>query len=151
MSKHLDLLISSQEEQLERGTLTESGKEYLNGLKRARFIINESKDEYIICAANYYNDGNKHIYSPHNLETGFVITGRRHRNCCRIFDMTTGFYKSGEANYIKQTEIKGFITNKNRFVDRKEAYSIAFAADQIIGPNKGYAENEIGLTSEDLY
>jgi len=42
-------------------------------------------------------------------------------------------------------------TNKNRFVNRKEAYQIAFNANQIIGTNKGYPINSIGLTSEYLY
>ncbi|MCC6818622.1 MAG: hypothetical protein IT245_07015 [Bacteroidia bacterium] len=46
---------------------------------------------------------------------------------------------------------KGFLTSENRFVDRKEAYTIAFNANQIIGPNKGIPTNDIGLTSEDLY
>jgi hypothetical protein len=47
--------------------------------------------------------------------------------------------------------IQGFLTDKNRFVDRQEAYKIAFEQNQIIGPNKGYETNCVGLTSEDLY
>jgi len=71
--------------------------------------------------------------------------------------------------FVKQMEIDGVIvkenlpdeynyrefpisaTNKNRFVNRKEAYQIAFNANQIIVPNKGYPINSIGLTSEYLY
>lgn len=37
--QHLDLLISSQEEQEKRGNLSDIGKYYLKGLKRARGII----------------------------------------------------------------------------------------------------------------
>jgi hypothetical protein len=111
--------------------------------------------EYIICAANHYNDDKKHVHSPKNIEQGFVICGRRHHNCIAIFAQMMGFFENGgyteEAMDIHKTEIQGFLTNTDRFVNRKEAYKIAYEANQIIGPNKGYAENSIGLTSEDLY
>jgi len=107
--------------------------------------------EYILCAANYYNDNTKHIYTPKNIDLGFVICGRRHHNCITIFAQIVGFPYTPEGMKIHQTEVQGFITNTDRFVDRKEAYKIAFEADQIIGPNKGYKTNTIGLTSEDLY
>jgi len=98
--------------------------------------------EFIICAATYYNDGLVHENTPVNIDIGFVICGRRHYNCESIFKQIA----TDIANFEQ-----GFITNTNRFVNRKEAYKIAFDANQIIGPNKGYSENEIGLTSEDLY
>jgi hypothetical protein len=62
-----------------------------------------------------------------------------------------GFPYSTEGIKLHQIEIQGFLTNTDRFVNRKEAYKIAFEADQIIGQNKGYSENAIGLCSEDLY
>lgn len=107
--------------------------------------------EYILCAANYYDDKQEYTFKPKNIKTGFVICGRRHHNCIEIFAKMVGFPYSKEANELRQTEIQGFLTNTDRFVDRKEAYSIAFNADQIKGPNKGYSKNSIGLTSEDLY
>lgn len=109
----------------------------------------------ILCAANYYDDGKKHPHTPKNVETGFVICGRRHHNCIAIFAQMMGFEEeqkySKDAMTVKLTEVQGFLTSDNRFVSRKEAYTIAYANDQIVGPNKGYASNEIGLTSEDLY
>src|SRR6478735_5768362 len=107
--------------------------------------------EYIICSANYYNDNKVHVHNPVNIEIGFVVCGRRHHNCINIFSMIVGFPYSEEAHKIKNTEIEGFLTNTNRFVDRIEAYDIAFKADQIIIPNKGYSENNIRLYSEDIY
>lgn len=107
--------------------------------------------EFIICAANYYNDDISHQFKPDNIDLGFVICGRRHHNCIATFAMIVGFPYDEKAHKLRQTEIQGFMTNTNRFVNRKEAYKIAFEADQIIGPNKGYPENSIGLTSEDLY
>jgi len=111
--------------------------------------------EFIICAANYYYDGNKHNHMPKNIEVGFVICGRRHHNCIATFAQFMGFFEDnkykGEAIKTRKTEVQGFLTSTDRFVDRKEAYKIAFEANQIIGPNKGCPENSIGLTSEDLY
>lgn len=108
--------------------------------------------EYIICAANYYNDGRSdHGFEPNNIKIGFVVCGRRHHNCIHTFAQIVGFPYTEEGQKIHLTEIQGFVTNTNRFVGRKEAYKIAFEANQIIGPNKGYPENNIGLTSEDLY
>jgi hypothetical protein len=107
--------------------------------------------EYILCAANYYNDWVIHEHQPKNISVGFVVCGRRHHNCIQTFAMIMGFPYSDAAHAIHATEEQGFLTNTNRFVGRKEAYDIAFAADQIKGPNQGQSKNSIGLTSEDLY
>lgn len=107
--------------------------------------------ERIICAANWYDDRVTRLHKPINITTGFVTCGHRHHNCINTFAQIVGFPYNEEAMDIHKTEVQGFLTNTNRFVDRKEAYKIAFEADQIIGPNKGCPENTIGLTSEDLY
>jgi hypothetical protein len=110
-----------------------------------------NKPEYILCAANYYNDGKKHDHTPKNIEVGFITAGRRHHNCIGTFAQIVGFPYTEAGHELHRTEVQGFLTNTNRFVNRKEAYQIAFKANQIKGPNKGYSENSIGLTSEDLY
>lgn len=107
--------------------------------------------EFILCAANYYNDGLKSENQPNNIEQGFVICGRRHHNCIYTFSQIVGFPYTELGHRVHNTEIQGFLINTNRFVTREKAYKIAFAADQIIGPNRGHSENSIGLTSEDLY
>lgn len=107
--------------------------------------------EYILSAANYYNDNIIHEHQPKNIEVGFVVCGRRHHNCINTFAQIASFPYNDYWNKIHNTEIQGFITNTNRFVNRQEAYKIAYESNQIIGPNKGYPTNEIGLTSEDLY
>lgn len=86
---------------------------------------------YILCAAVMYKTQ--------------VVPGRRHKNCDQVISFLI------EKPYESDRSSQGFITNFGKFVDRKEAYKIAYAADQIIGPNKGCPDNEIGLTSEDLY
>lgn len=107
--------------------------------------------EYILCAANRYDDDIKHEHQPKGITTGFVICGRRHHNCITTFAQIVGFPYSELGLRIHNTEVQGFLTNTDRFVSRKEAYKISFNANQIHGPNKCISENSIGLTSEDLY
>lgn len=107
--------------------------------------------EYILCAANHYDDGQEPIHQPINIKSGFVVCGRRHHNCIGTFAQIMGFPYSAEAERLSETEIQGFLTNTDRFVDRLEAFEIAKVADQIHGPNKGRISIDIGLTSEDLY
>lgn len=107
--------------------------------------------EYILCAANKYTEklgGEKFIVddswirsggiSPYNITEGVVLCGWRHACILAQFYALTklmpGQYKCEQ----------GFLTNKNRFVDRKEAAEIAFGAGQI---NKIVTK----LYSEDLY
>jgi len=104
--------------------------------------------EYILCAANYYNDGNKNVHTCRNIKEGFVICGRRHHNCIAIFALMRGFPYSEESHKLMATEIQGFITNTDRFVDRLEALEIARAANQLI---TGEGNSRLGLFSEDLY
>lgn len=42
---------------------------------------NMEAKEFILCAAIWINDGLKHEQQPENIETGFVVCGRRHNNC----------------------------------------------------------------------
>ena len=105
--------------------------------------MNAPKQERILCAAVYYDDGKKRIHKPRNIETGIVVTGLRHCNCfetlAEIF--TKREYVSGGLS--KQ----GFLTSANRFVNRVEAGIIALKANQI---NKPFREGT-ELYSEDLY
>jgi hypothetical protein len=105
--------------------------------------------EYILCAANHYNDGKKHTFAPKNIEIGFVVCGRRHHNCIEIFAMIVGFPYSESSLEIRRSEEQGFLTNTDRFVNRKEAYAIAIEAGQVSGNNVDIGNDE--LYSEDLY
>jgi len=105
--------------------------------------------EYILCAANYYNDGKKHTFSPRNIETGFVVCGRRHHNCIQTFAQIVGFPYDEKGLELMRTEEQGFLTNLDRYVDRLEALEIARNANQLLD---GEGVNEkIGLFSENLY
>ena len=53
-----------------------------------------------------------------------------------------------DCNYDKKSAIQGFLTNKDRFVDRYEAKEIAIAANQLIVPEE---ETYTELFSEDVW
>lgn len=98
-----------------------------------------SNRERILCAANYYDDGKKHVHQPPNLATGYVVLGFRH---CSAY---SSYYAIKERGGAFETA-DGFLTSTNRFVSREEAYQIALAAGQI-SPK---VEDD-RLFSEDLY
>lgn len=102
------------------------------------------KQEYILCAAIWFDDGKNYMFQPKNISTGLVLSGWRH--AC-IFPQIGGLVKERQELGIYEKE-QGFITSHNRFVDRKEALIIAQAYNQLISaphnPN-------IGLFSEDIY
>ena len=111
-------------------------------------MINNSR-EYILCAAVWYLDLpmkrpevlENRGFRPYNVDKGVVVSGWRHANCLYQMVAITGLRSIPEE---AGKEIQGFLTNKNRFVDRKEGGQIAFAAGQT---------NELKTTlySEDLY
>lgn len=95
--------------------------------------------EHILCSAIWYQDGKKYAHQPFNIESGVVVCGLRHCNC---YGVLAGLV--GESYDVKLTHNQGFLTSKNRFVDRKEAAEIAFKIKQITFETKG-------LFSEDLW
>ena len=107
-----------------------------------------NKKEYILCAAihykdfNYFSDDVKTIpinqYMPTNVKDGIVVIGYRHAQCLRLLQAIIGVENLPLTNHTQ-----GFLTSKNRFVDRKEASKIAFENNQT-------KETNI-LFSEDLY
>jgi len=105
------------------------------------YRLNRNTIERIICASIHIDDGQVYHNQPVNIESGFVICGRRHFNCLdilrhRISDIDKTLFRGSKG--------QGFLTNKNRHVDRKEAAKIAYRAMQI---NK----MKRILMSEDLY
>ena len=95
-------------------------------------------EEYILCAAIWFNDGKPHVHQPKNMPKGFVICGRRHHNCLQTVDVLNA------EKRLPHKHVQGFLTNLDRFVDRKGAGKIAFEAAQI-------TDKTDCLMSEDLY
>jgi len=98
--------------------------------------------ERIVCAAIWYEDDiRKYNHQPVNIIRGYVICGLRHHNCLMTRAILCKSVERG-VNIVKTTQ--GFLTSKNRFVDRQEAAQIAFHAGQI-------KDKKECLYSEDLY
>jgi hypothetical protein len=115
--------------------------------------------EFILCAAIWINDGEKHEQQPENIETGFVICGRRHNNCYQTIKSLTNqtpnerigdLIKSLSAEELRKHQ--GFITSLDRYVDRKEGWKIAVANNQVqFGLDATDNGDESILISENLY
>jgi hypothetical protein len=97
--------------------------------------------EYILCAAIHYDDGKGWLHQPKNILTGYVVCGRRHHNAIMLHYGLTG--KPTEPN-----NIQGFVTSKDRFVNRIEGYQIAIDASQI-GERKEHDDLDKYFGSED--
>ena len=114
--------------------------------------------EYIACSAIYYPCEVVYRLQPANIETGFVAFGHRHAQC-RI-TLVELFYPNWKDELeipfdeqprlkVLRSEIQGFLTSTNRFVNRTEGMAIALAADQILPEREKYLQSI--LYSEDIY
>jgi hypothetical protein len=106
--------------------------------------------ERIYSAAIWYKDlktvNNK---NPVNITQGIVVKGHRHADIIETVWNLLGLrtIENGEKA-VGKTE-QGFVTNQNRYVNRKEAYEIAYKAYQL---GLEYADREKGtLYSKDIY
>lgn len=102
--------------------------------------------ERILCAAVWYEEIpiKIEIYdnvNPINIDKGLVFCGFRHCHCMYTMVSVTGL--SSISSSVGK-EVEGFLTSKNRFVNRSEAAKIAIEAGQI-------QTETPRLFSEDLY
>jgi len=112
--------------------------------------------EFILCAAIWVNDKQKHEQQPDNIEIGFVVCGRRHNNCYQTIKDLKGdvniYFKSLNMSENNYREHQGFITSLDRYVNRKEGWKIAKINNQIqFGLLASEAEEDSILISENLY
>ena len=109
----------------------------------------DNTKEYITSAAIWYKELPLTNFLPTNVEKGIVISGHRHSHCIDVVKTLSGLrtVKLGPDS-VGET-IQGFMTNKNRFVDRNEAMLIAIKSFQV--KEEDLYNPRIGLFSEDLY
>jgi len=98
--------------------------------------------ERIICSAIWYKELPTPHFNPINIGKGIVFCGYRHPHCLHQMVAMTGKRQSEVGKYKS-----GFLTNKNRFVDRIEGGKIALACGQI----KKLEYSSTVMYSEDLY
>lgn len=99
--------------------------------------------EKILCAAIHYKNCKTYEFQPLNIESGIVVTGYRHGHCFYTLKQIFPMNKDFEI-------IQGFLTSKNRFVDRQEAFKIALHGKQIID-YEHTEDSDVTLISENLY
>jgi len=104
--------------------------------------------EYILCAAIWYKEiplkRSIPQVLPKNIDRGLVVLGHRHGQCIWTTASLSGLRTVQFGEDAAGDHEQGFLTNLNRFVDRKEGAEIAFNAGQT-------KEKKETLYSEDLY
>lgn len=94
-----------------------------------------SQKETILCSAINYK--------------GTIVCGHRHSDCYEVLGKLASNLDTTE---LPKREDQGFLTSLNRFVDRKEAWKIAKANNQIqFGYNSALDNEDSILISENLY
>lgn len=83
---------------------------------------------------------------PTNIDKGLVVEGHRHADIIRTMVNLLGKRTCQFGEDCAGDSVQGFVTNKNRFVDRVEGLKIAREANQLITET---TFNE--LYSEDIY
>ena len=93
-----------------------------------------------LCAQQCITMTEKIIYSNHTISTKVLLGGWRHP-CCGTAYMAVN-------KDVKRWDdcIQGFLTIKNRFLNRQEAYELVIETGQLTKPLIGGE-----LTSEDLW
>ena len=85
--------------------------------------------ERILCAAIWFDELKKHVHQPKNIQTGFVVCGRRHHNCYATLVAVLGD-DNWQDTKMGFNQTQGFVTSLDRFVNRAEAGAIAHVARQ---------------------
>ncbi len=101
-------------------------------------------EERILCAAIWYKDAESVPNQPINIDKGIVISGWRHGS---IIASVKAMFNLRSVRYgpdsVGET-VQGFLTSKNRFLNRQEAHKLFI--------EQGYEpEFNDELYSEDLY
>jgi len=101
------------------------------------------EQEYILCAAILYPEYDKKVFHlPKNIQQWLVIYWPRHSHCFSILS------EMKIENFKNSNIIQGFVTSKQKFVSREEAFVIAKEANQLKDVDN---KKSSILFSEDLY
>lgn len=108
--------------------------------ERLEAHLANGETEWVMCAANWVDDGVDYTFKPFNIDKGRVFSGHRHPQC---FELMSDLYP--HELWGKST-VQGFLTTKNRFLTRAEALVLVKETGQLKGDIIGGV-----LTSEDLW
>lgn len=94
---------------------------------KASEVQQGGKQERILCAAIWYDDGKQYCMQPINIKSGIVVSGHRHPHCKVILmswlypNWQTDTLQEQIKNQVNNKEVQGFLTSTNRFLTREEA------------------------------
>jgi hypothetical protein len=108
--------------------------------QRMQAYLDNEEIEYVLCAANWINDDKHYTHKPFNINTGLVFSGWRHSSIFEQSEFQFPYWLCG------QLTIQGFLTNKNRFLNRADALKLVLENGQLMKPLIGSE-----LTSKDLW
>jgi len=98
----------------------------------------EDTTDRILCAAIWFQTHEAHTHQPENTMTGFVLSGHRHHA------IIEAAYRAKIPKSLQT--VQGFLTVKNRFLNRAQAMKLAKANGQVPASSSGSK-----LFSEDIY
>jgi hypothetical protein len=104
--------------------------------------------ERIYSAAIWYKDLPLAKKNPDNITQGVVVCGHRHGDIIATVVNLLGKRTCSFGEDCSGESEQGFLTNQNRYVNRREGAEIAFKANQIKDIKRF---NPFMLFSEDLY
>lgn len=99
--------------------------------ERKQNILNNGKTEYVMAAAVWINDGNDAYFCPFNIDKGYVVSGWRHVQCWGSIWAITGKRQCEFGRKGVNWE-DGFLTTKNRFLNRTEALALVIENGQLV-------------------
>jgi hypothetical protein len=94
-------------------------------------MITDTHLEYIVCSAVWFKINEEYKHQPINITYGLVVTGLRHSNCfSTVYQLLQG-QGIRHSNGTLVDHEQGFLTSKNRFLNRIDSAQIAFKQGQI--------------------
>lgn len=87
----------------------------------------EKTKEKVLCAAIWLKDDKQYVFQPRNIDRGIVLCGYRHESI--IGQMEAMGYKG--YNISEDNQVQGFLTSKNRFLNRAEARNLVLKTGQL--------------------
>ena len=85
----------------------------------------EKTKEKILCAAIWLKDDKQYVFQPRNIARGIVLCGYRHGSII-------GQMEAMGYNLSADNQVQGFLTSKNRFLNRVEVRNLILKTGQLI-------------------
>lgn len=106
----------------------------------------KNNKERILCAAIWYKDFEAPYHNVTNIDSGVVLCGYRHAHIIGQLVSVAGKRTCSNKGVVDCSGefVQGFLTSKNRFIDRKEAHKLFVE----LGGKPDFKDE---LYSEDLY